>query len=66
MTLARSVDTVEAIADAHHVWTALAAVGVDMDDVAEVLEREGVASFAKSFDDLLATLASRVSEFANG
>ena len=62
-TLARTVDTVEAIADAHHVWTALASVGVDMDDVAEVLEREGVASFAKSFDDLLATLASRVGDF---
>ena len=61
--LARTVDTVEAIADAHHVWTALASVGVDMDDVAEVLEREGVASFAKSFEDLLATLASRVGDF---
>ena len=64
--LARTVDTVEAIADAHLVWTALAAVGVDMDDVAESLEREGVASFAKSFDDLLAALASRVGEFAKG
>ena len=33
-------------------------VGVDMADVAAVLEREGVASFAQSFDDLLATLGS--------
>ena len=65
-TLARTVDSVEAIAEAHQIWTSLAAVGVDMDDVAEVLEREGVSSFAKSFDDLLATLAARVHDFAKG
>ena len=34
----------------------LAAVGVDMADVARVLEDEGVASFAKSFDELLGSL----------
>ena len=61
-TLARTVDTVEAIASAHATWGALAAVGVDMDDVANTLEAEGVASFVKSFEELLATLQSRVSE----
>ena len=61
-TLARTIDTVEAIAGAHATWTSLAAVGVDMEDVARTLEAEGVASFVKSFEELLATLQSRVSE----
>ena len=43
-------------------WQGLADVGVDMDDVAEVLEREGVASFEKSFDELLATLEAKAAE----
>jgi transaldolase len=34
----------------------LAEVGVDMVDVGAVLEREGVASFAASFDDLVTAL----------
>ena len=33
--------------------TELAAAGIDMEDVAAVLEAEGVASFAKSFDELM-------------
>jgi transaldolase len=61
--LQRSVDATAAIADAHHNWAALAGVGIDMDEVAEVLEREGVASFAKSFEDLLATMSARAVEF---
>ena len=40
----------------------LAAVGVDLAEVAEVLEAEGVAAFAKSFDELLETLAGRAAE----
>jgi transaldolase len=59
----RTVDTLDAISSAHTVWGALAANGIDMDDVADVLEREGVASFSKSFDDLLASLAARATEF---
>ena len=35
---------------------AAAAVGIDMVDVVRVLENEGVASFAKSFDELLGAL----------
>ncbi len=60
---ARSVDTVDAIVKAHTVWEGLVAAGIDVEDVAEVLEREGVASFAKAFDELLGTLADRVAEF---
>ena len=37
-------------------------VGVDMDDVAAKLEREGVASFQASFDDLLTALAAKAAE----
>jgi hypothetical protein len=33
-----------------------------MEDVAAVLEAEGVASFAASFDDLMGTLATKAAE----
>ncbi len=65
-TVARTVDTVEAIVSAHTVWQGLAAVGVSVDDVATVLEQEGVAAFAKSFDELLATLQQRAAELPKG
>ena len=58
-TLARTIDTVDAIADARDVWRALPEVGIDMDDVARTLEAEGVSSFLKSFDELLASLEAR-------
>ncbi len=44
-TVARRVDA--DVAEAEAVWAALPGVGVDMDDVAAQLEREGVASFAQ-------------------
>ena len=56
-TVARTIDAHLAEADA--VWAGLAAVGVDMSDVAAKLEREGVASFIASFDDLLAALEQK-------
>jgi transaldolase len=37
----------------------LGAVGVDMDDVGLALETEGVASFHKSFREVLAALDAR-------
>ena len=37
----------------------LAAVGVDLDDVTDGLERDGVASFSASFEDLLASLSEK-------
>jgi transaldolase len=51
---ARTVDADAASARA--TWDGLSAAGVDLDDVAAVLEDQGVASFQKSFDSLLATL----------
>lgn len=41
----------------------LAALGIDMEDVALKLETEGVASFAKSFDEVLDVLGQRATAF---
>ena len=56
-TLARTIDQDVDIAE--QTWRRLAEVGVDMDDVAAKLERDGVASFQKSFDDLLEALSTK-------
>ncbi len=58
--LARTVDADPA--EAERVWNALAEVGVDMDDVATKLEREGVDSFQKSFDEVLTALAAKADD----
>jgi transaldolase len=56
-------DTVtEAVDEADKVMADLAAAGVDFDDVTATLEREGVQSFAGSFNDALATLEKRRAE----
>jgi len=47
---------------AHRVMEDLARVGVDMADVGRTLEEEGVASFAKSFDELMASLSDKAAE----
>jgi transaldolase len=68
--------TIEAFADHGHLvrrvdadvdeatatWTGLGQVGVDVDDVGDKLEREGVASFQKSFDELLGALEAKATE----
>ncbi|HEY7628826.1 MAG TPA: transaldolase, partial [Ilumatobacteraceae bacterium] len=59
-TLARRVDADLDAARAD--WSALAAVGIDLDDVGDQLEREGVASFQKSFDELLDALQAKAAE----
>lgn len=57
-TVARTVD--DDLASAHRDWTALRSIGVDLDDVAAQLEREGVAAFTASFVDLLAALDDKL------
>jgi transaldolase len=42
---------------------ALAGAGIDMADVEQTLEDEGVHSFAKSFDELLQSLTDKASTF---
>jgi transaldolase len=63
-TVARTVDADPAASAA--VLARLAEVGIDLADVAATLEAEGVASFAKSFDELLQTLADKAGSFASG
>ncbi len=53
---------VEGVDAARTVMTDLAAAGIDFDDVTATLEREGVDSFAKSFNDALATLDKKAAE----
>jgi transaldolase len=55
--LARTIDA--DIDGARRVLDALAEVGIDMEDVARVLEEEGVAAFAKSYDELLGSLEAK-------
>jgi transaldolase len=55
--LARTVDA--DLAAAQRAFDAISTVGVDLDDVGHVLEEQGVASFAKSFDELIATLSTK-------
>ncbi|WP_420450333.1 transaldolase [Ilumatobacter sp.] len=59
-TVERTVD--RGVDEARAVWSQLAEVGVDMDDVAAQLEREGVESFAEAFDELIETLAGKAAE----
>jgi len=59
-TVARTVDA--DLDDASAVLDRLADVGIDLDDVTALLEKEGVAAFTASYDDLLDTLAAKARE----
>ncbi len=61
-TLARRVD--DDVADAEAVWAQLPEVGVDMDDVAAQLEKEGVDSFATAFDGLIDALVKKSADLS--
>jgi transaldolase len=56
-TVARTVDADPEAA--RHILERLGAAGVDMADVGLTLEDEGVASFTKSFDELLQKLSDK-------
>ncbi len=59
-TVARTVDA--DLDGARAGWAALAEAGVDTDDVARTLEEEGVASFSKSFDELVQALQDKANQ----
>jgi transaldolase len=61
-TVARTVDQGTDRARVH--LERLADQGIVMEDVAQVLEEEGVAAFAKSFDELMQALADKASAFS--
>jgi len=63
-TLARRVDA--DVDEAEAVWQGLQDVGIDLADVGDVLEREGVTSFQKSFDELLDALTTKAAELQAG
>jgi transaldolase len=56
-TVARTVDA--GVDEARSVLDRVEAVGVSMEDVAKTLESEGVAAFAKSFDELIQSLEDK-------
>jgi transaldolase len=58
-TLERDVD------GAHRTLEAFAKAGIDYDDVVEVLEREGVAKFLASFQELIDGVSSKREELAS-
>jgi transaldolase len=60
-TVARTVDADQPGAAA--TLQRLSAAGIDLADVAAVLEDEGVHSFAKSFDELLQSLSDKAATF---
>ncbi len=61
---ARTVDQDPQTAEA--ALEAVGELGIDLADVARVLEAQGVAAFAASFDDLLAELRRKAAELAPG
>jgi len=56
-TVSRTIDADFTGAD--QVMSALADAGIDMEDVGQTLESEGVASFSKSFDELMQSLTDK-------
>lgn len=61
-TVARTADA--DLPGAKAVLEQLSGLGIDLDEVTRQLEVEGVASFEKSFDDLLASLQGKASTLA--
>ena len=59
-TIRRTIDADPA--GAQRTLDALVAVGVDLDDVGQALEDQGVAAFAKSFDELIGALDTKAAE----
>src|SRR5260370_6323564 len=56
----------ESVDEAREVVKRLASVGIDLIEVGEELQKEGVESFAKSFEDLAAVLAGRRAAIIDG
>jgi transaldolase len=63
-TVARTIDT--HLDEADRVIGELAEAGIDIEDVAATLEAEGVASFAKSFDELMQSLTDKANTLGGG
>ncbi len=55
--IARTIDTDNA--ETERILQALSEAGIDLGDVAEQLEEEGLASFEASFDEVIAALVEK-------
>jgi transaldolase len=55
---------VQGVAQAERVFAELARAGIDYDDITDTLEREGVAKFAESFDELTSALGEKRASLA--
>lgn len=55
--VARTVDA--NVEEAESTWLALTTAGIDLADVAQTLEDQGVSAFMKSYDDLLTVLSDK-------
>jgi transaldolase len=53
-----------AVDEARDVMRRLAAVGIDLDDVAVTLEEQGVASFHESYQNVLSSLDTKAQQSA--
>ena len=56
----------EGVGEAREIVKRLAAAGIDLIEVGEELQKEGVESFAKSFEDLSAVIAGRRAAIVDG
>ena len=63
-TVARTVD--QGVDQAEADFRKLDELGIDVEDVAKTLEDEGVASFSKSFDELIQALTDKANALTNG
>jgi transaldolase len=61
-TLTRRVDA--DVDEAETTWRRLGEIGVDLADVSDTLEREGVTNFEKSFSELLDALQAKAAELS--
>jgi transaldolase len=61
-TVSRTIDV--DFDTANNQWQKLVELGVDVSNVAEQLEREGVSSFQKSFDELLTALRTKATDLS--
>lgn len=62
-TIARTIDT--DIQDALGIMDSLAAIGIDMDYVGRALEQQGVASFSRSFGQVLDALEAKARQLSH-
>ncbi len=63
-TLARTIDT--DIAQAEETLDALQAAGIDLDDVGQTLEAQGIEAFETSYLHVLETLRAKATTFSDG